>query len=320
MRLRPSYFPFTEPSAEVDITCVLCDGQGCRVCKQTGWLEIAGCGMVHPNVFEACGIDAERYTGCAFGVGIERLAMLRYGVNDLRLFFENDLRFLAQFAGLSRAYAMKLPLSWLRDWVDVPWKDRELADRLTMLGFEVEAHRSRGAALQRRRGRARSSSAEPHPQADKLRVCTVDDGRSRQRGALQIVCGGANARAGLRTALATCRRATAGRRSSSAPRSCAAWNRRACCARRASWAWARRREGILELPADAPLGAILRDYLELDDVVLEVNVTPNRGDAMSVLGIAREVAALRAARRCARSRSLTWQPAAAEATSDSRCS
>jgi phenylalanyl-tRNA synthetase alpha chain len=99
MRLRPSYFPFTEPSAEVDISCVLCRGTGCRVCKQSGWLEIAGCGMVHPAVFKACGIDAERYTGWAFGAGIERLAMLRYGVNDLRLFFDNDLRFLASFAG-----------------------------------------------------------------------------------------------------------------------------------------------------------------------------------------------------------------------------
>lgn len=99
MRLRPSYFPFTEPSAEVDISCVLCRGQGCRVCKGSGWLEIAGCGMVHPQVFRACGIDTERYTGWAFGAGIERLAMLRHGVNDLRLFFENDLRFLASFAG-----------------------------------------------------------------------------------------------------------------------------------------------------------------------------------------------------------------------------
>jgi phenylalanyl-tRNA synthetase alpha chain len=98
MRLRPSYFPFTEPSAEVDISCVLCSGKGCRVCKQTGWLEMGGCGMVHPNVFTACGVDAERYTGYAFGMGIDRLAMLRYGVNDLRLFFENDLRFLGQFA------------------------------------------------------------------------------------------------------------------------------------------------------------------------------------------------------------------------------
>jgi phenylalanyl-tRNA synthetase alpha chain len=98
MRLRPSYFPFTEPSAEVDISCVLCSGHGCRVCKQTGWLEVAGCGMVHPNVFASCGIDSERYSGFAFGFGIERLAMLRYGVPDLRLFYENDLRFLSQFA------------------------------------------------------------------------------------------------------------------------------------------------------------------------------------------------------------------------------
>ena len=97
LRFRPSYFPFTEPSAEVDIQCVLCDGAGCRVCKQTGWLEILGCGMVHPNVLTACGIDAERWQGYAFGMGIERLAMLRYAVNDLRMFFENDLRFLAQF-------------------------------------------------------------------------------------------------------------------------------------------------------------------------------------------------------------------------------
>ncbi len=93
---RPT-FPFTEPSAEVDIQCVLCDGAGCRICKQTGWLEILGCGMVHPNVLTACGIDAKRWQGYAFGMGIERLAMLRYAVNDLRMFFENDLRFLAQF-------------------------------------------------------------------------------------------------------------------------------------------------------------------------------------------------------------------------------
>jgi len=97
MRLRPSYFPFTEPSAEVDIECVFCHGKGCRVCKQTGWLEILGCGMIHPNVLAAAGIDSEQWQGYAFGMGIERLAMLRYGVDDLRLFFENDLQFLKQF-------------------------------------------------------------------------------------------------------------------------------------------------------------------------------------------------------------------------------
>jgi len=98
VRFRPSYFPFTEPSAEVDIQCVMCGGKGCRVCKHTGWLEVLGCGMIHPQVFANVGIDNERYTGFAFGMGVERLTMLRYGVNDLRLFFENDLRFLKQFA------------------------------------------------------------------------------------------------------------------------------------------------------------------------------------------------------------------------------
>jgi phenylalanyl-tRNA synthetase alpha chain len=97
VRFRPSYFPFTEPSAEVDIQCVMCEGKGCRVCSQTGWLEVMGCGIVHPNVFKHSNIDTEKYTGFAFGMGVERLAMLRYGVNDLRLFFENDLRFLDQF-------------------------------------------------------------------------------------------------------------------------------------------------------------------------------------------------------------------------------
>ena len=97
-RFRPSYFPFTEPSMEVDISCVICGGEGCRVCSHTGWLEILGCGMVHPEVFRHAGVDSEKYTGYAFGMGVERLAMLRYGVNDLRLFFENDMRFLQQFS------------------------------------------------------------------------------------------------------------------------------------------------------------------------------------------------------------------------------
>ena len=97
VRFRPSYFPFTEPSAEVDMECVMCSGKGCRVCKQTGWLEVMGCGMVHPNVLRMSGIDPEEFSGFAFGMGVERLAMLRYGVNDLRLFFDNDLRFLGQF-------------------------------------------------------------------------------------------------------------------------------------------------------------------------------------------------------------------------------
>ena len=97
IRLRPSYFPFTEPSAEVDVSCQICSGKGCNVCKNTGYLEIMGCGMVDPNVLENCGIDSSLYSGFAFGMGIERIAMLKYQVNDLRHFFENDLRFLKQF-------------------------------------------------------------------------------------------------------------------------------------------------------------------------------------------------------------------------------
>ncbi len=97
VRFRPSYFPFTEPSAEVDIACVICGGKGCRVCKQSGWLEILGCGMVDPEVFKAVRIDPKRYSGFAFGMGVERIAMLKYMVNDIRLFFENDMRFLEQF-------------------------------------------------------------------------------------------------------------------------------------------------------------------------------------------------------------------------------
>lgn len=97
IRLRPSYFPFTEPSAEVDVSCTLCQGSGCNVCKHTGWLEILGCGMVDPNVLSSCGIDANKYTGFAFGMGVERIAQLKYRVNDLRLYSENDLRFLQQF-------------------------------------------------------------------------------------------------------------------------------------------------------------------------------------------------------------------------------
>jgi phenylalanyl-tRNA synthetase alpha chain len=97
VRFRPSYFPFTEPSAEMDVSCFICESKGCHVCKKTGWVEILGCGMVHPNVLSNCGIDPEQYTGFAFGMGVERPAMLKYGVNDLRLFSENDVRFLKQF-------------------------------------------------------------------------------------------------------------------------------------------------------------------------------------------------------------------------------
>lgn len=101
IRLRPSFFPFTEPSAEMDISCKICGGKGCNICKHTGWVEVLGCGMVDPNVLESCGIDSKEYNGYAFGIGIERMAMLKYKITDIRLFFENDIRFLQQFKTLS---------------------------------------------------------------------------------------------------------------------------------------------------------------------------------------------------------------------------
>lgn len=100
VRFRPSYFPFTEPSAEMDISCLICKGEGCNVCKKTGWVEILGCGMVHPKLLENCGIDSNKYTGFAFGMGVERITMLKYQIKDLRLFSENDVRFLQQFTGV----------------------------------------------------------------------------------------------------------------------------------------------------------------------------------------------------------------------------
>jgi len=99
VRFRPSYFPFTEPSIEVDIGCVICGGKGCRVCKGTGWLEVLGAGMVHTNVLKACGIDVSKYRGFAFGLGVDRFAMLKYAIDNIKLFYENDLRFLRQFVG-----------------------------------------------------------------------------------------------------------------------------------------------------------------------------------------------------------------------------
>ncbi len=180
---------------------------------------------------------------------------------------------------------MKLPVSWLRSWVDVPWKDRELADRLTMLGFEVESLQPvappfSGVVV------AEIRSAAPHPQADKLQVCRVTAGGAE----LQIVCGAANARAGLRTALAIVGAKLPGDLTIGAAKLRGIESQGMLCSAR-ELGLTEAGEGILELPADAPLGTPLRDYLRLDEALLEISITPNRGDAMSVLGIARELAA-----------------------------
>lgn len=181
---------------------------------------------------------------------------------------------------------MKLPLSWLRSWVNVPWSDRELADRLTMLGFEVEAISAVAPAFSGVQV-ALIRNVAAHPQANKLSVCSVDNGRGEQ---LQIVCGASNARAGLRTALATVGARLPGDMIIAASKIRGVESQGMLCSAR-ELGLGEATEGILELPADAPLGAPLREYLHLDEMLAEISVTPNRGDAMSVLGVARELAA-----------------------------
>ena len=147
LRIRASYFPFTEPSIEADMSCILCGGKGCAVCKRTGWLEIAGAGMVHPVVLRNGGYDPDVYTGFAFGCGVERPSMLKYGINDIRYFYGNDLRFLSSSVEMrcersnvanvhnvqrNGSITMKVPLSWLKDFVDITLPLDRLAERLTL--------------------------------------------------------------------------------------------------------------------------------------------------------------------------------------------
>ncbi len=287
MRLRPSYFPFTEPSAEVDMSCVFCEGEGCRICKHTGWLEIAGCGMVHPNVLKASGIDPERYTGYAFGAGIDRLAMLRYGVNDLRLFFENDLRFLRAVPGVLTHEDFRTH-GWANG-CDVPVEARRSWAR----GSPWRASSSRRWSRRRRRSPAswwrRSSppSGTRRPTSCRCAACRPGSGAAAADRVRRVQCArGTEERAGDggREAAGRChdqggeaaRRGVAGHAvlgEGAGPR-------------------ATPPSGILELPADAPAGRGSARLPRSSTTVLELNVTPNRGDAMSVIGIAREVAAL----------------------------
>jgi hypothetical protein len=191
MRLRPSYFPFTEPSAEVDIECVFCHGAGCRVCKQTGWLEILGCGMIHPNVLAAAGIDSERWQGYAFGMGIERVAMLRYGVDDLA-------PVLRKRSAVPEAVPVKITYSWLNEFTPLAVTPAELAQQLTLAGLEVESVAPVAPPFSESWW-ARSSSAAAIRCGQAVGV--PGDDRRRQ-SACRSVCGAPNVRAGLKVAVA----------------------------------------------------------------------------------------------------------------------
>ena len=292
MRLRPSYFPFTEPSAEVDMSCVFCAGKGCRTCKHTGWLEISGCGMVHPNVLRASGVDPERFTGYAFGAG-------HRPARDAALRRQRPAAVLRQRPALPAAVpdasAHEAPLR-LAGRLGTPALGSARARRAPHHGrLRARGARERGACSSPVWWWRRSCSAEPHPQADKLRVCRVTQ-RRRRPGADRLrraqCARGTEERAGRD------RRHAARVSSTSRRRDCAASTPTACSCSARELGLGEGASGILELPADAPVGTPLREYLELDDAVLDLNVTPNRGDAMSMLGIAREVAALTGA--CAR--------------------
>src|SRR5690606_1586718 len=309
MRFRPSYFPFVEPGAEVDIAWQQPDGS-------VRWLEVLGCGMVHPNVLRNCGIDPERYTGFAFGLGVERFAMLRYGGNDLRAFFENEVGFLRQFAGgrglgirdwgfvpgpaprpgidaqdesripnPESRHPMKFSENWLRSHVSTLANRDGLAATLTAIGLEVEEVTALGDGLA---GVVvgRIVEAVRHPEADRLQVCKVDIGNGEP---LQIVCGAPNARVGLAAPLATVGSNVGGMSIKPAKLRGVESFGMLCSAKELGLD--SDASGLLELPADAPVGQPLAGYLGLPDASIEIKLTPNRADCFSVRGIAYDVAA-----------------------------
>ena len=279
VRFRPSFFPFTEPSAEVDMSF----GEG--------WLEMGGCGMVHPTVLKNVNIDPERYQGFAFGMGLDRLTMLRYGVNDLRLFFENDLRFLQAIHG------MKFSENWLRTFVDPPLDTRELADALTFAGIEVEEIEPAAPAFERVVV-GEVLSVEKHPGADRLSVCQVNVGVAP----LTIVCGAPNVRAGMKVPTALIGAKLPGLEIKAAKVRGVESHGMLCSEKELGLC--AESSGLMALPPDATVGASVRDVLDLDDQILTTKPTPNRGDCLSILGVAREVAAVtrREARSAARGR------------------
>ncbi len=293
VRFRPSFFPFTEPSVEVDISCHMCGGKGCNVCKGTGWIEVLGAGMVHPDVLEMAGIDSTKASGFAFGVGIERIAMLKYGVDDIRHFYNDDVRFLGQFNRFEQEeLIMKLSYNWIKELVDLEGiSPTELADKLTNAGFEVEGIEKRASGTNLVIGEI--MECEDHPDSDHLHCCKVNVGDE----VLNIVCGAPNARKGLKVIVAkvgaelpeiTIKKGNIRGQESNGM----------LCALRELGVDPKtltdyQNAGIEELPEDAVVGNTkVLEYLGLDDVILDVGLTPNRADFMSYFAAAKEVSAV----------------------------
>ena len=289
-RFRPSFFPFTEPSAEMDVECQLCHGSGCPACKGTGWMEILGCGMVHPAVLENCELDPERYTGWAFGMGPHRIALLRYGVPDIRLLLGGDMRFLTR--GSARdGRRMNVSLRWLQEFLRRSSTPADVADRLAMLGAPVDAVEPLHAELGDVVVAPGARTVRPHPNADRLRSApstTAPAAGSTSSAARPTSTAGKKypfARIGTHAARrqgVSCIEARQDpRRSESEGMLCSA----------RELGLGEEHDGILELATDAAPGHAVARGGPLADHRLVVDVGPNRPDLLGHKGVARELSA-----------------------------
>ena len=294
MRFRPSFFPFTEPSLEVDIQCRRTKDE-VRFGEGEDWMEILGCGMVHPNVLRNCGLDPDEYQGFAWGMGIDRIAMLKYGIADLRQMFEarRALALALRLPPARRADAgrrverMKFTLSWLKEHLDTDEPLDKLADKLTMIGLEVENIEDKAKALAPFTI-ARVIEAKQHPNADRLRVCIVDTGAGDP---VQVVCGAPNARTGMKGVFSPPGTYIPGKKITLGVGTIRGVESRGMLVSEAEMELSDDHDGIIDLPDDAPVGESYAKWAGLDDPVIEINLTPNRPDCTGVHGIARDLAA-----------------------------
>ena len=293
-RFRPSYFPFTEPSAEVDLKCFVCRGQlpaveSCRTCKGEGWIEWGGCGVVNPRVLTACGVDNDRYTGFAFGMGIDRTLMFRHGVADMRDMFEGDVRFSAAFG----AESVKAPLSWVREYADLPADApaEDIAARLTALGLKLESLERPGHDITGPLVIGRVLTKEPEPQKNGKTInwCTVDVGDANGTGEPQgIVCGAHNFEPGDLVVVVLPGGVLPGGFEISARKTYGHVSAGMICSAK-ELGLGDDHDGIIVLPSDAgEPGDDVFDLLHLRDEVVELEINPDRAYAMSVRGVARE--------------------------------
>ena len=282
VRFRTHYFPFTEPSMEPDVSCFNCGGAGCAICKHSGWIEMGGSGMVDPYLYEFVGWGPEEYTGFAFGMGIERTAQLRYGIAGIRAFWENDLRFL-------QAVPMKIPLSWLREYVRVDATTAEIAEALSIGAAEVDGIAQVGVPGDLGLFRVgHVLEAAKHPDADRLQLTSVDVGEDRP---YSIVCGAWNFGAGAKVAVAL--------PGATLPNGLVLERRKLRGEISEGMILAEDEldlgtdhSGIIVLDDALEPGTPLADVLPLVDEVLDLDPTGNRADLFAVYGVAREVAAL----------------------------